>query len=177
MLTIDPVADLALRLALAAVLAIAAFHKLRDRATFEAQLAAYALLPEGLVHPMSRALPLIEGAAALFLVARSEHAALLSAAIFIAYAGAIGINLARGRRDIDCGCGGPGRKQMLHPTLVLRNLVLAIVAATAQLPLAGRVISIADYAVGILAAIALLALYEAVNALIANLSSHTRLKA
>ncbi|MFZ2467599.1 MAG: MauE/DoxX family redox-associated membrane protein [Parvibaculum sedimenti] len=174
---IDPVIDLALRGSLAAILGYAAFHKLRDRATFEGQLAAYALLPEGLVHPTSRALPLIEGAAALFLLARSEHASLLSAALFLLYAGAMGINLARGRNDIDCGCGGPEGRQTLHWALVFRNLLLALGAFATGLPLAERPLFWPDDAIAGLSAVALIALYAALNALIANMPATKRLKA
>lgn len=176
-MTIDPVADLALRWALAAIFALAALHKLRDRPTFEGQLAAYALLPEGLVHPASRAIPLIEGAAALFLAARSEHAAMLAAFLLAAYAGAIGINLARGRTEIDCGCGGPEGRQTLHPGLVLRNIALTLCALATGLPLLPRALAFADYAVAALAALAIFALHAAFNALLANMRAHRRLKA
>lgn len=174
---IDPVIDLVLRGSLAAILGYAALHKLKDRATFEGQLAAYALLPEGLVHPMSRALPLVEGAAALFLLARSEHASLLSATLFLLYAGAMGINLARGRHDIDCGCGGPDGRQTLHWALVLRNLLLAAGAIAIGLPLGARALFWGDYAIAGLGTIALLALYTALNALIANAPATNRPKA
>ncbi|MEN6542121.1 MauE/DoxX family redox-associated membrane protein [Parvibaculum sp.] len=174
---IDPVIDLVLRGGLAAILGYAAFHKLRDRETFKGQLAAYALLPEGLIQPMSRALPLIEGATALFLLARSEHASLLSAALFLLYAGAMGINLARGRHDIDCGCGGPEGRQTLHWALVFRNLLLAVGAIAVGFPLGARALSWGDYAIAGLSAVAFLALYTALNALIANVPATNRLKA
>ncbi len=174
---IDPLLDLVLRGSLAAILGYAAFHKLKDRATFEGQFAAYALLPEGFVHPMSRALPLVEGAAALFLLARSEHASLLSAALFLLYAGAMGINLARGRHDIDCGCGGPEGRQTLHWALVLRNLLLAVGAFAIGLPSEMRPLIWADYAIAVLGLLAFLALYTALNALVANIPATNHLKA
>lgn len=174
---IDPVADLAIRWALAAILGLAALHKLRDRATFEGQLAAYALLPEGVVHPASRAIPLIEGAAALFLLAHSPHGGILTAALFALYGAAMTINLARGRRDIDCGCGGPDGKQTLHPALVLRNGVLTLAALATMLPQEERGLSVLDYAVAGLAALAFVALYTAINTLVANIPAHLRLRA
>lgn len=175
-MTIDPLADLALRLGLAAILALAALHKLRDRATFEGQLGAYALLPAALVHPASRAIPLIEAAAAVLLVWRSDHAAALAAAIFAIYGGAMAINLARGRRDIDCGCGGPDGRQTLHPALVWRNAALAAGALATMLPSGTRALAPLDIAVATLAGFTLLALYSAANALIANMPAHNRLK-
>lgn len=176
-MTIDPLADLALRLGLAALLALAALHKLRDRATFEGQLGAYALLPAALVNPASRAIPLIEAAAALLLVARSDHAAALAAALFTIYGGAMAINLARGRRDIDCGCGGPDGRQTLHQALVWRNAALAAAALATMGPAGPRALAPLDIVLAALAGLALLALYSAATALIANLPAHARLKA
>ena len=48
-----------------ALLATAATHKLRAPRWFAAQLEAYALLPQGLLKPAARALPLVEGVVAL----------------------------------------------------------------------------------------------------------------
>ena len=44
------------------------------------------------------------------------------------YTAAIGINLARGRFDVDCGCSGPGGGRRLGLSLVLRNGVVLLVA-------------------------------------------------
>lgn len=175
-LELDPIVDFMLRGGLAAILALAAIHKLRDRGTFEGQLLAYDLLPEGIVHAASRAIPLIELAAALFLMMRSEHASITAAAIFFIYGVAMTINLARGRRDIDCGCGGPDGKQSLHPALVVRNLVLTICALMISWPVAARPISWVDTLISILAAVAFLAIYTAFNTLMANLPGTQRLK-
>ena len=50
------------------------------------------------------------------------------------YTAAIVLNLARGRRDIDCGCGGPGSRQTLHEWLVWRNLAYLTLALLALPP-------------------------------------------
>jgi len=175
-LALDPIVDFMLRGGLAAILALAAVHKLRDRGTFEGQLLAYDLLPEAMVHGASRAIPLIELAAALFLMMRSAHASLTAAAIFFIYGVAMTINLARGRRDIDCGCGGPDGKQSLHPALVVRNLVLTICALMVSWPVAARPMSWLDYVVSVLAVVAVLAIYTAFNTLMANLAGTQRLR-
>lgn len=174
---LDPMIDLVLRGTLAIVLALAALHKLRDRATFQGQLGGYDLLPEGLIHPASRAIPLIELAVALFLVARSEHAALGAVLLFVTYGAAMTINLARGRREIDCGCGGVDGAQQLHPALVIRNLLLAIGAAAISWPLDARVLGWVDYLIAAFAVLALVALYTGFNNAVAQVPATTRLKA
>ncbi len=99
------------------ILASAASHKVRAPAWFRRQVADYRLLPEALHGPAARALPLLEGALALALLwpATRGAAALAALALVALYAAAIGINLARGRHDLDCGCAGPGAPQPLHP--------------------------------------------------------------
>lgn len=86
------------------------------------------------------------------------------------------INLARGRRDIDCGCGGPDGKQSLHPALVVRNLVLTICALMVSWPVAAREMGWLDYVVSVLAVVAVLAIYTAFNTLMANLAGTQRLR-
>tara|TARA_R110000868_G_scaffold56546_8_gene175041 strand:- start:20006 stop:20536 length:531 start_codon:yes stop_codon:yes gene_type:complete len=176
-MTLDPLADLVLRGALALILVLAALHKLRDRATFEGQLGGYDLLPASLVHPASRAIPLSELAVALFLLARSEHASLCGVILFVAYGAAIAINLLRGRREIDCGCGGADGLQQLHPALVIRNLVLALGAAAISWPLDARALNWADYLIAVLAALTLVALYIGFNNAVAQVPASKRLKA
>jgi hypothetical protein len=176
-MSLDPVIDFTLRGLLAAILAIAAIHKLRDRATFEGQLAGYDLLPAGLIHPASRAIPLIEAAIALFLLARSEHASITATLLLLAYAGAMGLNLMRGRSDIDCGCGGADGRQVLHWALVLRNLVLAAGAAAISLPVSPRPLNWLDYPVAAAATLTTIAIYLAFNALVAQIPATAKLKA
>jgi len=48
----------------------------------------------------------------------------IMAVLLTIYTAGIGINLLRGRRDIDCGCSGPASRHELSEWLVLRNLVL-----------------------------------------------------
>ncbi|MES1990340.1 MAG: MauE/DoxX family redox-associated membrane protein [Pseudomonadota bacterium] len=177
MQTIDPIIDYALRGGLALILTLAAMHKFNDRPTFEEQLGGYRLLPDALVHAASRAIPACELAIALCLLARSEHAAYLGAGIFTIYAGAIGINLLRARRDIDCGCGGSDGQQALHPALVVRNLLMALGAGAILLPQTPRPTGFADYAIAGLAGLAGVALYLAANKLIAQLPASQRVKA
>lgn len=127
----DPVLQLASRLAVAALFALAAAHKLRAAAQFRAQLAAYRLLPDRLVGVASWALPLAELAiaAALLVPAVAAPAAAAAAGLLSLYSAAIAINLRRGRSAIDCGCGGRGTP--LSQALVLRNAALLVVVVAA----------------------------------------------
>ena len=56
----------------------------------------------------------------------------LALSLFVLYAVAISINLFRGRRHIDCGCGGDGTA--IGWGLVVRNVVLAGLALPQQIP-------------------------------------------
>lgn len=107
----------------------AAWHKLSDLAAFERVLLGYRLLPAAVCRWLARLVPGLELGAAglalasLWLPSLRAPAALACALLLGTYAGAMGINLLRGRRDIDCGCGGPGERP-LSWSLVVRNLVL-----------------------------------------------------
>jgi hypothetical protein len=106
----------------------AAWHKLADFTEFQGFLADYQLLPERLVLPVAAGLVLLETAAvALMLMPVTRNAGLLlTAALLLLYAMAIGINLQRGRRQVECGCGGA--PQLLSGSLLIRNGVLTLMA-------------------------------------------------
>ena len=127
----DPVVQLAARLAVAALFAMAAAHKLRDAAQFRAQLAAYRLLPERLLGIAARTMPVAELAIAVALLvpAVAAPAAAAAAGLLSLYSAAIAINLRRGRSSIDCGCGGGGTP--LSQALVQRNAALLVVVVAA----------------------------------------------
>lgn len=137
-LAADPVAVGAVVGALALVLFAAAWHKLAQAEVFAAALQAYELVPVRAVVAVGRALPLVEAAIGVgVLVPLTRQPALIAfAALMLLYAGAMGANLLRGRRQIDCGCGGES-----HPLswgLVLRNAVLAAVALAVSGPTSQR---------------------------------------
>lgn len=138
---VDPVVVWTLRLALAALLAAAALHKLRAPRRFRAVLEGYALLPAGLLAPAAWGVPALEGglAAALLHPALAAPAAAGAAGLLALYAAAIAVNLGRGRRALDCGCLGPAAAGAgLHGGLVARNAVLVAAAGLAAAPPAPR---------------------------------------
>ncbi|SEB88456.1 Methylamine utilisation protein MauE [Pseudomonas mohnii] len=166
----DPIFIIASAIAIAVLLASAATHKVRAPARFARQLADYQLLPDSLVRPVARLVPLLELAIAFaLLVPVSRGWAALSAASLLAlYAAAIGINLWRGRRDIDCGCAGPDQAQPLRPVLLLRNSVLVVLALLASVAPIARDMTVFDGFVTVAAAAVALLIYAAADGLLAN---------
>ncbi len=131
----DPALALTLRLALSALFLAAAYHKTRDIARFRAILSAYRVMPERIVVPIARVLiacELIVGSAFLigeFQAGFQQFAASGAVALLVAYTAGIAVNLLRGRREIDCGCGDLTRNQPIGPLLLFRNAVLIVAAA------------------------------------------------
>ncbi len=168
--SLDPVISATLRIVLAAVFLIAAIHKLSDFRGFRATLEEYRLLPNGLILPAAAAFPLIEigAAVALLTPAAARPAGVASFVLLCAYTLAIGINLARGRRDIDCGCSGPAMKQSLSEWLLLRNGILLGVALLCLAPAGARALIWIDFVTIAFSALTFLLLYTAANFLIAN---------
>lgn len=171
-----------LALALMLIFIPAGLHKLGDMTRFVGIVADYRLLPGNLVRPAAYLLAVLEialGVGWLIPALRPQHLPVLywlSALLLLIYALAITINLARGRRHIDCGCGfaaGPdsGSGVTAHPLSawhVLRNLVLVTLALLPLGGIAHREPVLLDHVVLVLALGALLFLYAALNQLLGN---------
>jgi hypothetical protein len=168
----------AARAALAIVFLVAAWQKLRDLESFEAALANYALLPDGLLAPVARALPLLELGAGLALIVAPDSAAgaLLVIGLLVLVTAAVVINLLRGRADVGCGCGGIEDEQRLSWALVARNAVMMLLALLALVPPTSRELLWLDYLTVGGAAVALYGIYVASSQLIANAPRLTRLR-
>lgn len=169
---------LVVALSLALLWIVAAVYKLRGFAVFLVVLADYRLIPKRATHACAVAVIAIElGLAFGLLSPAARSLALAGSALLLAtYAGAIALNVVRGRRFIDCGCMGPVGHQPLSGWLVARNLTLACLALAAMLPVRGRALVWFD-AVTVVAAIGSAALlYAATNRLIANGPDLARLR-
>ncbi|MGE8063633.1 MauE/DoxX family redox-associated membrane protein [Pseudomonas sp. NPDC089569] len=166
----DPIFIIASAIAIAVLLASAATHKVRAPGRFARQLADYQLLPEALVRPTARLVPLLELAIAFALLVPVTRgwAALSAASLLALYAAAMGINLWRGRRDIDCGCAGPDQAQPLRPVLLLRNSVLVALALLASVAPVVRDMTVFDGFVTLACATVALLIYAAADGLMAN---------
>ena len=142
---IDPAVGALLAGAFALLFASAALHKLLDLARFAEVFHAYAVVPAALAR-LSPLVPLLELTVAVALLAGGSRAgaAAAGAALLLVYAGAITINLARGRRDLTCGCGGPNDRRPIAAWMVWRNVILAGLLAVTLLPWTQRVMGAAD---------------------------------
>lgn len=116
---------------LALIFLAGAWFKLRARETFEGVVHNYRLLPQFTVQLASYLLPLAELAIGLGLVVAPTrpYAAVGAMLLLTVFNVAIGINLARGRREIDCGCFSSVLKQRLSGGLIVRNIALMGLAA------------------------------------------------
>ncbi|WP_421910280.1 MauE/DoxX family redox-associated membrane protein [Marinobacter sp.] len=162
---IDPIFSTAAALALSVILASAASHKLRKPHWFRRQVNEYQLTPPLLTSAIALALPVTELMAATGLLWETSrpYAASLALALVAAYALAIGINLLRGRHDMDCGCSGPAMRQPLHPILLLRNGFLGVLALGALIPAFERTTSVHDNFIMIAAGTVAILLYTAAD--------------
>lgn len=166
----DPVVVVGSRLAVALLFATAASHKLRNFVDFRDTVENYDLLPAFLLAPAAVVVIGLEVAIVAALLYPPAVAAGSTAAIWLllCYMFAIGINLARGRRSIDCGCGGRSLRQPISEWLVLRNLLLVGVAWLAGGAMVARDVTVWDYLLGLLALATFSLLYIATEHLLAN---------
>lgn len=169
---LDPVVTRAFASLLAVILLVGGWQKLRDIDMFAAAVENYRLLPSTMVRPVAWSVPMAEiaaGIALLFPISCAAGAA-LAAAILLVVTIAVAINLARGVRDIDCGCGGSSG-QPISWALVVRNLVLMLFTLPAAQQGVGRSLYWGDYFTLAAGVLALVGIYLCTNQLLNNSSS------
>jgi hypothetical protein len=156
----------------------AGLAKLRHRDLVPGVVANYRLLPMAAVAPVAAMLPIVELTLGLGLIASVFAGGALrligvpAAVLFVVFAGAMAINIRRGRRAIDCGCGRSQLRQPLRWGLVLRNLVLAALVAVHAWPLAaGQTVAAIDIALALVAGAAVFLMFLVFNALAALAAS------
>ncbi|WP_328799163.1 MauE/DoxX family redox-associated membrane protein, partial [Sandarakinorhabdus rubra] len=76
-------------------------------------------------------------------------APLAAIALLLTFAAAMAINIGRGRRHIDCGCGHAGLRQQLGWGKVLRNVGLALALLPGLLPAVRASLASADIVVAL----------------------------
>ena len=163
---LDPTLSLIVTLGAALLFGAAAVHKLADWRRFVPHSATIVCCRDPLVPPAPRAVVALEVAPAFVLLPSLRAAgAVLAAALLVLYATAIGVNLARGRTSIDCGCLGVGRRAPISRWMAGRNLVLAAVVLLAVLPREARELAALDIVTIACALLSLAALYSAQSAL------------
>ena len=149
---------------------LAAVQKLTLIYKFRATLSAYELLPGALIAPVSISVPIIEAllGAAWLLAIQPAFVALASAVLLASYTSAIAINLLRGRRTIDCGCGGTEQKQAISEWLIFRNGILLFFAYAVITNVQTRELGWLDWIVVLLATATGCLFYNIVNQLLVN---------
>jgi hypothetical protein len=172
---LDPVFGALIAIGFAVLFASAAAHKWRHLRSFEEAFAAYALLPQIPKLHLIWLIPLCETAVAVGLLARATRAAaaLTGALLLLGYAGAIALNLQRGRRDIACGCGGPDQRRPIAGWMAWRNLLLALLLGIAVLPWSGRAVSWMDALTIVFGVAAAIVVYLCVDRL-GQVAAHAR---
>jgi len=173
----DPVFDLIIRAALGLLFVVAAWHKLRDPRRFAATLGEYHLVPARFAPAAAACVVLAELGTVVALVRWPRGGATAAAALLAVYGSAIAVNLARGRRHIDCGCGGPAANREIGAWMVARNAVVAIAAlAAAVLPMAAREMIWLDACTIVAATAMLAACWTATDHLVAQAPGLARLR-
>lgn len=145
-MTLDPALGLVVRGLLCLLLLWACVHKLRDLGAFATTIEQYDVLPRGWAIVSAPAFAVCEFflVVGLFVPSAYRGAGIAVAGLMSLYSLAIGVNLLRGRRDIDCGCLGPGYRQPLSGGLLVRNTVVIAAGLALMLPESGRRLSWID---------------------------------
>jgi len=171
----DPALGILVACAFALLFAHAAWHKWRERQRFAATLAAYGLLPGRLAAVGGYLVPLVETAVAALLLAppMRSAAALAGIVLLLTYALAIGVNLRRGRRDLDCGCTGPADRRPIAAWMVWRNLVLAMLLAAIVPAWGDRPIGRIDALTILAGLVAIVPVYATVDRLVGQVMPRT----
>jgi len=168
--SIDPVLGWVAALGVAAIFVGSSAIKLANLTAFRAALSDYRIVPESIELPVAVAIPLGEmiGATGILLNAERALAGSLLIVLLAVFSIAIGVNIARGRRDIDCGCFGPALKQTLSASMLVRNGGLVALCAIAIAPRSDRALGFLDVTTIAAGAVALVTLYVSINFLMAN---------
>lgn len=168
-LVFDPVAVHGLAATLAILLVFGAWQKLRDPLVFGAAVENYRLLPVSWVPVLAVCLPVMEAAAGvMLLLPKTATMGGGTALLVLSLAtGAVVVNLLRGRREIDCGCGGLSH-QPLSWGLVSRNLALMVAVLVVMHGDIERGLVWLDYLTVTATVLALFGLYVVFNQLLAN---------
>lgn len=118
------------RSVIALVLLAAAITKLRRYERFVDIIRGYQLVSTRVARWVARLLPATEGALGILLLTGRAGAfgGAAAALLFLAFCGAMTVNLVRGRSNVACGCFGPRGASTLTWRHVMLNVALATCA-------------------------------------------------
>jgi hypothetical protein len=153
--------------------ASSALHKLRDYREFNGTLASYDLFPSAVVPFIATCIVFAEVliVATILVPSTASIGAWLAIGLLLLYAMGMGINIARGRVNMNCGCSWGGRAQRIRPILILRNIALALVAAILFIPAVQRSLGWLDWISIAMTVAAVACLYLAAETLAVNKES------
>jgi hypothetical protein len=176
-MTVDPSIAISGRLLGSLVFAAAVSGKIRHRHELAGVVANYRLLPGRLAAPAAWMIVILETLVVLSLATGLGLAAgaALGIGLLAGFALAMAVNLARGRREIDCGCFQSGLRQRLSALLVARNLLLAILL-TPLLTAATAGAAALQWVDGLGAGLAAYALYLALGEIVSLRHSSAELR-
>jgi len=152
--------------------ASAGIQKVRSLARFTEIFVAYRVLPGALGGRVAWLIPCLEVAIAIALLWEPirRMAVIAAIAVLIAYASGMGLNLLRGRRDLDCGCGTARDRRAIAGWMVWRNLFLAAALGSAALPWSPRAVNSTDIVTVMGGLIVAVTLYAAVDRLLGDIA-------
>jgi hypothetical protein len=158
---IDPILQSTAALTLALVFGIAGVGKMMAWAELEGVIRNYRIAPGALAPLLSRVVPPVEilVTIAVLIPATRALGGLGALVLLTVFAVAMGINLLRGRTDIDCGCFRSTLRQNLSWWLLVRNAILAVLALGCLMAPAERDLGWADSFVIVMASLVLLLSY------------------
>lgn len=173
----DPVFVLIAALMLAWLFATAGWSKLRQPYYYLGVFKGYDLrwLPSHRLTIWLVASVELSIALALLLMPTRPIAALAAAGLLFLYAAVIALNIWRGKREIDCGCGGPAARQPLSSGLLARNGLLISLALVAGAEMSARSLGLFDFFMVLWGAALLALFYQAAEQLRANQHQLVRL--
>jgi hypothetical protein len=169
---LDPAFGYLIIAGIALLFASAGAHKLQDLALFAEAFAAYRVLPEALARRLAWLIPALElcVAASLLWEPTRRAAAVAAIAVLIAYASGLELNLLRGRRDLDCGCGTARDRRAIASWMVWRNLILAACVGVSVVPWSHRSLTVTDLMTVVGALTVGVMLYAAVDRLLGDIA-------
>ena len=121
-----------MRMTLAITFLTSGLPKLRQPYAFASAVTAYRLLPKPWIRPVATILPWLELCLGLLLLLGwgTKITAGISAGLLFLFLCAMGINIARGGKDLDCGCTGKRHAQKIGWKTILRNAGLILFSVT-----------------------------------------------
>ncbi len=161
----DPLIALTISLSLAALMAGAAAHQVFAWEQWLGVVRNYRLVPDGVTVALGVLLPCGEVLAAVLLLLPFDRpvGAGATALLLVIYAAAMGINIGRGRTNIDCGCFASRWRHGISRWMVGRNILLAILALALCLPTTPRPLTVFEVVVSVGIVVTLGFLYPVVG--------------